>query len=376
MYTPLAQKLFHAVLDPYAPDAIDTTKPALAEGANPNLICEDASSTSGYVRGGLSLLVYAIQDADLKLIRALLAAGADVNLKDQLGWTPWVASLLAPDYKQKIQKLLLENGAVKHSEHLEQLCHAIYEGDFVLAKESFKTKEDLQLLSNFRVDLVQKNISDKHNEMLSFLFDNGMPCNASYLYWAIRSRCLATVELLLAKGIMPDEKSKSGGETNLMVAARQGSLDIVQVLVAAGADVNRFAFGNVEWTAAFAAAQAKHKDVAAWLKSQMSTEFLARQKEEIKGRNPKFKNLYKNATASEQLTTDEIIQVLEQWDNQFGLTVKRSDSRSVLVQLSTQPHDLNAFYAEAKAFCPDAMESEKSFISLVSAKKPILFWWD
>ena len=182
MYTPLDQKLFDAVLDPYAPDAIDTIKRALAEGANPNLICEDASSTSGYLRGGLSLLVYAIQDADLKLIRALLAAGADVNLKDQLGWTPWVASLLAPDYKQKIQTLLLENGAVKHSKHVAQLCHAIYEGDVALVKESFKTKEDLQLLSNFRVDLVQKNISDKHNEMLSFLFDNGMPCNASYLY--------------------------------------------------------------------------------------------------------------------------------------------------------------------------------------------------
>src|SRR5689334_14098286 len=47
-----------------------------------------------------------------------------------------------------------------------------------------------------------------------------------------------TVREMLARGVDPDSREDAGDPTPLMIAAARGRLDIVEALVAAGADVN------------------------------------------------------------------------------------------------------------------------------------------
>jgi ankyrin repeat protein len=74
---------------------------------------------------------------------------------------------------------------------------------------------------------------------------------------------LDIVQALLAKGADINAKEKKGGTTALMVASLEGHLDIVQALLAKGADVNAKASDGT--TALDAAAQGGHADIRAVL---------------------------------------------------------------------------------------------------------------
>ncbi|RBP48814.1 ankyrin repeat domain-containing protein [Arenicella xantha] len=283
-------ELFDVAIEPWIPGAIQKIKKYCTEGANPNLVCMNASTTRGPVTKGLTLLT-----------------------------------------------------------------HSVHEGAF-------------------RVDLVGHQIRNKQLSMLTYLFENGMPYDVSKLSSAVRQQYIPAVELLLAQGIDPDRPDDD--ETMLMLAASLGNMDIVKMLVKAGADVHRYAFDNIEWTASFVANKAKHKDVAKWLKSQMSKEFFAKQKEVVASRNPKFRNLYKNATSAEDLSTDDIVNKLEQWDKRFGIKVKKSDGCSLSILFEALPENIEEFWDEVIDLCPDIDDNNKAVLHQLETKKSIGLWWD
>ncbi len=367
-------ELFDVAIEPWVPGAIQKIKKYCAEGANPNLICMGASTTRGPVQKGLTLLTHSIHNGASRAVESLLEGGADPNLKDMLGWTPWMASSTAFDKRERIQTLLKEYGVVTEGGHIGELCSAIFDGDLNTAQAALSSPDDLQVLSTFRVDLIGHQIRNKQIEMLTYLLESGMPYDANQLYSAVRHQYTPAVEVLLAQGIHPDRSGDD--ETILMLAASLGNMDIVQLLVKAGADVHRYAFDNIEWTAFFMAKKAKHKEVAKWLKSQMSKKFITKQKELAASRNPKFLNLYKNTLSAEGLSTDDIVNVLERWDQRFGIKVKRSDSCSLSLQFEALPENLEAFWSEVIDFCPDIDDDKDAFLHQLETKKSIGLWWD
>ena len=58
-----------------------------------------------------SPLMYAIERKDIVLVKALLARGADVNLKSEIGITPLMTATVSSEPRIEVVKLLLAAGA-------------------------------------------------------------------------------------------------------------------------------------------------------------------------------------------------------------------------------------------------------------------------
>ena len=169
----------------------------------------------------------------------------------------------------------------------------------------------MKTLVHFRVDLVARQIAAQNTPMLELLLAHRMPTSSTHLINAIRNSYLAGVDLLLRHG-QPAEHPDEG-ETPLMTAAALGDLAIVQRLVEAGADVNRYADGNAEWTPSFYAQQAGKTDVADWLRSRMDEGLTEQQDKAMEARDPMFRVLYEHATSGEGTSTDDIVKKLAEW---------------------------------------------------------------
>ncbi|MDH3622004.1 MAG: ankyrin repeat domain-containing protein [Gammaproteobacteria bacterium] len=251
----------------------------------------------------------------------------------------------------RIQESLLQFGASKDGEHIGQLARAIFSGDVQQAESLIKSERDMEALL-------------KHK----------MPPTSTHLTNAIRSGNLDGVDLLLRFGLPVEEPDDT--ETALMTAAAMGDLAIVQRLVEAGADVNRYADDNAEWTPSFYAQQAGKTDVAKWLRSQMDEELAGKQDRIMEARDPAFRALYENATSGEGTTTDEIVKVLKGWNESFGIAIIAADAASVTVRVSSLPDDIEGFCEEVLQFCPDAAEDRQALQDELTKNMTLGLWWD
>jgi len=180
-----------------------------------------------------------------------------------------MASTLVDESKRsRIQESLLRFGARKEGEYIGMLARAIAEGSVDQATTLISSNRDLEILASFRVDLLGRQIASNNAQMLEFLLERNMSPTSSHLVNAVRARNLAAVDLLLRFGLAPEPPEKS--ETPLMTAAALGEMQIVQRLVEGGADVNRSADEDGEWTASMYARDAGKKEVDDWLTARMS----------------------------------------------------------------------------------------------------------
>lgn len=369
------KKLLRAVLEPRMDGALQAIAEACEAGADPNSICPECSTSSGPVQAGSTLLTQAIQDWASNAVKALLECGADPNLADQNGWTPWMASTLVDESKQdKIQDTLLQYGSDKKGEHIGQLASAIADGDVDRVTTLIQSDKDLEFLSTFRVDLMGHQIGNGNPSMLEFLLERNMQPSSTNLINAVRWDNLAAVDLLLRYGMAPEEPDKS--ETPLMTAASMGNLQIVKRLVESGADVNRFADDKGEWTPAFHAKKAGKTDVAEWLTARMNDQTIKSQEKLAATRDQKYKLLYEQATASESRSTDDIVRVLTEWDAKYQITVTGAEGDSLRLEFSSLPENLKRFYAEIEDLCPDASDSKDELLKELQENKKLFLWWD
>ncbi|MEM7250719.1 MAG: ankyrin repeat domain-containing protein [Pseudomonadota bacterium] len=166
----MADALLEAVIEPRRKGAIDRIKEACAAGADPNRICPETSSSHGLVRGGTTLLTYAISQENVRVVETLLECGASPDLADRLGWTPWMASTAIDESKRaRMQSLLAQFGATTSGEHIGTLARAIFAGDVVRAESLIVSNEDPKILSTFRVDLVARQVATRNESMLALL---------------------------------------------------------------------------------------------------------------------------------------------------------------------------------------------------------------
>lgn len=369
------KKLLRAVLEPRKPGALKKIVEACEAGADPNALCPETSTPNGRVVGGSTLLTHSIHSWSSNAVAKLLECGADPNLADRNGWTPWMASTLADESKRgKIQEALTQYGAHKSGEHIGELARAIAEGDVDLATSLIETDLDLDILSTFRVDLVGHQIRNGNARTLELLLERKMTPTSTHLINAIRTKNLDAVDLLLRYGLAPERPDQN--ETPLMTAASLGAMEIVQRLVAAGADVNRYADENIEWTASFYARQAGHGDIADWLTARMDPALLEKQQQLTAARDPKYRLLFEKATASESLSTDDIVAFLTRWDAEYGITVTDADADRLAVRFASLPEELDDFFREILRLCSEASDYKRDLLKELANNKMLSLWWD
>lgn len=371
-----AQKeLLRAVLEPRKPGALDRIAESCTKGADPDALCPETSTSMGPVSGGSTLLTHSIHTAASNVVSKLLECGASASLIDKNGWTPWMASTLCDESKRRrIQEALSRHGADTGGEHIGDVARAIFAGNVEQAAALIENAGDLGVLATFRVDLVARQVSSGNTAMLELLLGNGMSPTSTHLSNAIRFRKLDVVDVLLRHGAATDHPGRS--ETHLMAAAGIGDLAIVKRLVAAGADVNRYAHDNVEWTAAFYARQAGHTDVADWLDAQLDTGLAREQAQITASRDPRFQLLYEKATASESLSTDDIVEFLARWDADFGVTILDAEADRLSFGVTSVPDDIERFVSEVLSLCPEASEWERDLRKRLAGDKTVDLWWD
>ncbi|MEM9744086.1 MAG: ankyrin repeat domain-containing protein [Pseudomonadota bacterium] len=379
MKTPPHTDLLRAVLNPRKPGALKAINEACTAGADPNaLLSVDSTDLAPCpVRIGSTLLTHSIGQDALNAVKALLACGADPNRADSDGWTPWMASTLADESKRdRIQAALLEHGAKTSGEHIGSLISAIYDGDVAAVPALIESDDDMAIVATFRVDLVGHHVDSGNVAMLSLLAEHGMHLQPQHLTSAIRTGNATMVDLILRNGIKPERDSEN--ETGLMKAAMMGRLDIVQLLVNAGADVNRSAFadrGEIEWTASTYARRSGHKHVSDWLIAQMSNETRAKLDALNASRDRRFFLLYEHGTAGENTTTDEIVATLGRWDDRYGVTTNEATADSLSITFTTLPESLHDLGREILELCPDA-EDDPELLTTLAKAKTLFLWWD
>jgi uncharacterized protein len=162
---------------------------------------------------GDSPLAKAVKANDVQAVRVLVKSGTDVNVRSGDGSTPllWAAN----NGSVEIARLLIANKAAVDAANdfgITALLQASRVGDSAMV--------DLLLRSG-------ANPNKAHPE------------GETPLLAASRSGSVPTVRLLLTRGVDVNAAEKFQNTTAVMWAAAEGHIDVVDVLIEAGADINR-----------------------------------------------------------------------------------------------------------------------------------------
>jgi uncharacterized protein len=197
-----------------------------AEGAADDT--DDAAAAFGFGRGrpapkdggGLTPLVYAVRSDDLDSVKALLAAGADVNQVTGYGWSPLLVATQNRYYK--LGAFLLDHGADVNLAnkggwtplYLATDNRNIEGGDYPVRKGDMDHLEFIKLLldKGANVNARMKDSTETRTVFTNQWLDEG---GATAFLRASQSGDLVLMKLLLAHGADPKI------ETNLHVTALQ-----------------------------------------------------------------------------------------------------------------------------------------------------------
>jgi cytohesin len=236
---------------------------------------------------------------DLARVKTLVEQGANVDTKDELGWTPlyWATCL----HRIEVVKLLIANGAsvrVEVNDGGTPLLQAIQGGDRELAVLLLSKGADAKAKTKAGWTTLHYAAAGGPREIAELLIAKGANVNAKTsggqtpLDFALQRDQRALAEMLVAKGAEvstvlvatqigdltkvktllergADINAQDGsGRTALHYAAQGGFKEIVEVLLAKGANVNVGAFGSENKTAADFAMENNHSEIVELLFSK------------------------------------------------------------------------------------------------------------
>ena len=201
-----------------------------------------------------SNLLNRIRDNDIEAVEALIAAGADVNMQDDMmGYTPLYLAVTANDLD--MAKLLISHGADINKKDktygYTPLMMALQSGYTSMAKWLISEGADIHIRGNNEATaLIIAAMNSR--EMVELLLlkgaditarsDNGSGVMTNCVMGIIRGRVnVDLAEFLLSKGADINESNTTeyyGGYTPLFWAVEDNNKELVSFLVRNGAEVN------------------------------------------------------------------------------------------------------------------------------------------
>ncbi|MGB2866682.1 MAG: ankyrin repeat domain-containing protein [Sedimentisphaerales bacterium] len=167
-------------------------------------------------------------------VKALLDAGADVDVKDDNGLTAlyWAAF----DSSKDVLDLILANGNYANTIHL-----AACRGDLSRIKTLIEEGTDVNTRDGFGCTPLHWAVLAESPDVADFLIAKGADINAKdtrNLSPLMAACALPVVELLISKGADIQGQDALQGQTKLHMACGGGEKDVADLLIRRGADVN------------------------------------------------------------------------------------------------------------------------------------------
>lgn len=191
-------------------------------------------------------LLQAIQDDDIKAVRAALSEGADPNIE---GKDPNVevgvevtALMLAARYNRiEIAKVLIEGGANVDGGNYRigyPLLEAARKGYFEMVTLLLSKGADANTSADENYTVLQAAVDERHTEIVEVLLKHGADPNVltpviPILYSAASQGYVEAVRLLIVSGA--DVNAEYHGKTSRAIAEEKGYTEIVNLLKQAGA---------------------------------------------------------------------------------------------------------------------------------------------
>lgn len=180
-------------------------------------------------------LVYAVWEGNKDVAKMLIDAGADVNYKDE-GWTPLHHAIRQTN--AEVAKLFIGKGV-----KIPAIHNAILEGDLAKVKQFVESGEDVDTRDEVGCTPAYWAISVGRTEIFEYLLNKGADINAktntgrTLMLQASSVGYTDIVKQLIDKGVDVNV-TEQGGETPLQYAAYKGYTEIVKMLIDNGAGVN------------------------------------------------------------------------------------------------------------------------------------------
>ena len=182
-------------------------------------------------------LIQAARDGDIEVVKQHLAAGADVNTKDDHEYTPlhWAAM----EGRREVAELLISQGAnvnAKSRTGSTPLQYAAFDRCKEIAELLIAAGADVNASSKNGSTLLDFAISGYQFKIVDLLRKNGGKHGT--IHGAAGGGDIEAVKKFLASGTHVNANKNIVGDTPLHSAAEYGQKEIVELLIANGADVN------------------------------------------------------------------------------------------------------------------------------------------
>jgi len=196
----------------------------------------------------------AVERGDLARVQRSIAEGADVDVRGRWNSTPLI--MAAWDGHLDIVTYLTQQGAdldAQYDAGNSALIVAAWHGHLEVAQYLVGQGADIHVKNKGGHTALTWAAEHGHLEIVKLLVEHGADVNGAEALTAVCEwgQAVEVVKYLIGKGAELEARADRDGFTPLVAAAYRGNTDVVQALLAAGADPHVDHGAPLEWAALF-----------------------------------------------------------------------------------------------------------------------------